>query len=182
MARYGPRTTGLRACTGSISPRDQSKRSSRSRHAPKGEPHNIYDVIPDSQNNAFFTDFRQRHIGRIDAKTGEVKLFATPTPRFGAAPRNDGCAGPVVVRRISRQPDRHVRYQDRGVSPSGSRRRRGQRPYDVTLDKNGEAWTGSMSTDRVAAPRYRRAARSSNICCRARPTFAACSSTTRPTR
>jgi virginiamycin B lyase len=22
-------------------------------------------------------------------------------------------------------------------------------PYDVTLDKNGEAWTGSMSTDRV---------------------------------
>jgi streptogramin lyase len=22
-------------------------------------------------------------------------------------------------------------------------------PYDVTVDKNGEAWTGSMSTDRV---------------------------------
>jgi virginiamycin B lyase len=22
-------------------------------------------------------------------------------------------------------------------------------PYDVTLDKNGEAWTGSMTTDRV---------------------------------
>ena len=43
--------------------------------APKGEPHNIYDVIPDSKNNAYFTDFRQRHIGRIDAKTGEVKLF-----------------------------------------------------------------------------------------------------------
>jgi len=37
--------------------------------APKGEPHNIYDVIPDSQNNAWFTDFRWRHIGRIDAKT-----------------------------------------------------------------------------------------------------------------
>ena len=58
--------------------------------APKGEPHNIYDVIPDSQNNAFFTDFRQRHIGRIDAKTGEVKLFATPTLELGAAPGNDG--------------------------------------------------------------------------------------------
>ena len=28
--------------------------------APKGEPHNIYDVIPDSKNNAYFTDFRQR--------------------------------------------------------------------------------------------------------------------------
>ena len=32
----------------------------------------IYDVIADSRNNAFFTDFRQQHIGRIDAKTGEV--------------------------------------------------------------------------------------------------------------
>src|SRR5260221_5238020 len=46
--------------------------------APKGEPHNIYDVIPDSQNNAWFTDFRHRHIGRIDARTGEVKLFELP--------------------------------------------------------------------------------------------------------
>ena len=53
--------------------------------APKGEPHNIYDVIPDSQNNAFFTDFRQGQIGRIDAKTGEVALFQTPTPK--SAPR-----------------------------------------------------------------------------------------------
>src|SRR6201993_1450225 len=49
------------------------------KNAPKGEPHNIYDVIPDSQNNAYFTDFRQHHIGRIDAKTGEIKLFTIPT-------------------------------------------------------------------------------------------------------
>ena len=49
------------------------------------EPHNIYDVIPDSKNNAYFTDFRHRHIGRIDAKTGEVKLFEVPTP--ASAPR-----------------------------------------------------------------------------------------------
>ena len=53
--------------------------------APKGEAHNIYDVVPDSQNNVYFTDFRQRHIGRIDAKTGEVKLFAVPPP--ASAPR-----------------------------------------------------------------------------------------------
>src|SRR4051794_39000147 len=53
--------------------------------APAGEPHNIYDVIPDSKNNAYFTDFRQRHIGRIDAKTGEVTLYEVPTP--ASAPR-----------------------------------------------------------------------------------------------
>ena len=50
-----------------------------------GENHNIYDVIPDSQNNLYFTDFAQEHIGRIDAKTGEIKLFEAPTKR--SAPR-----------------------------------------------------------------------------------------------
>src|SRR5205823_4642740 len=45
-----------------------------------GENHNIYDVIPDSKNNLYFTDFAQEHIGRIDAKTGEIKLFRVPTP------------------------------------------------------------------------------------------------------
>src|SRR5438876_1729689 len=55
--------------------------------APKGEPHNIYDVIPDSQNNLFFTDFRWRHIGRIDAKTGELKLFEMPANAAVTAPR-----------------------------------------------------------------------------------------------
>ena len=48
-------------------------------------PHNIYDVIPDSKNNVFFTDFRQRHIGRIDAKTGAVEIYEVPTN--GANPR-----------------------------------------------------------------------------------------------
>ena len=33
----------------------------------------------------------------------------------GAAPRPDGCAGPAVVRAISRRPHRDVRHQDRGV-------------------------------------------------------------------
>src|SRR3954466_10115691 len=56
--------------------------------APPGEPHNIYDVVPDSQNNVFFTDFRHRHIGRIDAKTGEIKLFEIPgAPNGARAPR-----------------------------------------------------------------------------------------------
>ncbi|MGA9302731.1 MAG: carboxypeptidase regulatory-like domain-containing protein, partial [Bradyrhizobium sp.] len=48
-------------------------------------PHNIYDVIPDSKNNVYFTDFRQRHIGRLDAKTGQIDLYETPTP--SSAPR-----------------------------------------------------------------------------------------------
>ena len=57
---------------------------SRSR-TPQRRGHNIYDVIPDSQNNVYFTDFGRGQIGRIDAKTGKVTLFQTPTT--SSAPR-----------------------------------------------------------------------------------------------
>ena len=42
-------------------------------------------MIPDSKNNVYFTDFRNFHIGRIDAKTGEVKVYTALTP--SSAPR-----------------------------------------------------------------------------------------------
>jgi virginiamycin B lyase len=118
------------------------------RQAPKGEPHNIYDVIPDSHNNAYFTDFRQQHIGRIDAKTGQVTLFATPTPR--SAPRRGMMDaqdrlwfGEYRGNRISMFDTKTGEFTE-WLAPT-----RWTVPYDVTLDKNGEAWTGSMSTDRV---------------------------------
>src|SRR5579864_2065884 len=53
--------------------------------AKEGENHNIYDVIPDSHNNAYFTDFANEHIGRVDAKTGKISLWQTPT--LHSAPR-----------------------------------------------------------------------------------------------
>ena len=50
-------------------------------------------------------------------------------------------------------------------------------PYDVTIDKNGEVWTGSMLERPRVAGSIRRPAPSSNTCCRAKPTSAASSST-----
>jgi hypothetical protein len=47
---------------------------------------------------------------------------------------------------------------------------------DVTLDKNDDAWTGSMLGDRVV--RLLQDRRRHGYCCRARPTSAACSWTT----
>jgi streptogramin lyase len=116
--------------------------------APKGEPHNIYDVVPDSQNNAYFTDFRQKHIGRIDAKTGEVKLYAILTP------------SPALRRGQMDSQDRlwfgEYRGDKIGVFDTKAEKftewsmpTRWTNPYDVTLDKNEEAWTGSMLNDRV---------------------------------
>ena len=116
--------------------------------APKGEAHNIYDVIPDSRNNAYFTDFRQRHIGRIDAKTGDVKLFAIPTP--ASAPRRGMMDakdrlwfGQYRGDRIAMFDTRNGEFKEWKVSTRWSS------PYDVMIDKNEEAWTGSMITDRV---------------------------------
>jgi streptogramin lyase len=118
------------------------------REAPKGEPHNIYDVVPDSKNNAYFTDFRQRHIGRIDAKTGEVKLYAAPTPasapRRGTMDANDRLwFAEYRANRVAMFDTRKEEFKEWPMPTPWTA------PYDVVLDRNGEAWTGSMSTDRV---------------------------------
>src|SRR3954462_7862740 len=120
------------------------------KNSPKGEPHNIYDVIPDSQNNAWFTDFRWRHIGRIDAKTGEVKLYEIPgndgvrAPRRGMMNAQDRL-GFAQYRgdRIAALDTKTGEFKEWPVGPRWSS------PYDVALDRNQEAWTGSMLTDLV---------------------------------
>jgi virginiamycin B lyase len=116
--------------------------------SPKGEVHNIYDIIPDSQNNAYFTDFRHRHIGRIDAKTGEVKLYAAPTPasapRRGHMDANDRLwFAEYRANRVAMFDTKSETFKE-WVMPTAW-----TVPYDVVLDRNGEAWTGSMSTDRI---------------------------------
>ena len=113
------------------------------------EPHNIYDVISDSQNNAFFTDFRQHHIGRIDAKTGEVKLYELPTkgasPRRGTMDAQDRLwVGEYRGHNIGMLDTKTGAMREWPVPTPFSA------PYDVVLDKNDFAWTGSMTTDRIA--------------------------------
>jgi streptogramin lyase len=112
-------------------------------------PHNIYDVISDSHNNAFFTDFRQSHIGRIDAKTGEVTLYETPTkgssPRRGTMDAQDRLwFGEYRAHQIGMLDTKTGVITEWKVPTPFSA------PYDVILDKDGYAWTGSMATDRVA--------------------------------
>ena len=110
--------------------------------------HNVYDVIPDSKNNVYFTDFRQRHIGRIDARTGEIKLYEIPTPN--SAPRRGSMDaqdrlwfGEYRADRIGMLDTKTGQFREWQVAPKWSA------PYDVATDKNGEAWTGSMLTDRI---------------------------------
>jgi virginiamycin B lyase len=116
--------------------------------SPKGELHNIYDVIPDSMNNAYFTDFRQGQIGRIDAKTGEVSLFQTPTPR--SAPRRGNMDAQDRLWFGEYRGDRIGMFDTKTRAfKEWTLNTRWAAPYDVVLDKNGDAWTGSMVTDQV---------------------------------
>jgi len=118
--------------------------------APKGEPHNIYDVVPDSKNNAWFTDFRRKHIGRIDAKTGEITHFEMPASVAVTAPRRGQMDAQDRLwfaqyrgDRIGMLDTKTGEFKDWAVGPRWSA------PYDVAFDKNAEAWTGSMVDDQV---------------------------------
>src|SRR4029077_16865882 len=111
-------------------------------------PHNIYDVIPDSKNNVYFTDFRQRHIGRLDARTGQIDLYETPTansaPRRGSMDAQDRLwFGEYRGDRIGMFDTKTEQCKEWKLTT------RWASPYDVILDKNENAWTGSMITDQV---------------------------------
>jgi streptogramin lyase len=112
------------------------------------EPHNIYDVIPDSKNNVYFTDFRWQHLGRIDAKTGEVKLYESLVPR--SAPRR-GMMDPKDRLWFGMYRGDRIAMFDTNTEKFQlwQLKTRWASPYDVVLDKNEEAWTGSMLTDQV---------------------------------
>jgi len=114
-----------------------------------GENHNVYDIIPDSQNNVSFTDFAQEHIGRIDGKSGKVTLYTLPTaksaPRRGMMDAHDRLwFGEYRGNKVAMFDTKAEKFQEWEMPTPWSA------PYDVAVDKNGEAWTGSMMTDRVS--------------------------------
>jgi virginiamycin B lyase len=109
---------------------------------------NIYDVISDVQNNVYFTVFGREHIGRIDAKTGKVTLYQTPSP--GSAPRRgtmDSVGhlwfGENRANRIGMFDTRTERFQEWAAPTPESW------PYDAMADHNGEVWSGGEFSDRV---------------------------------
>jgi hypothetical protein len=113
---------------------------------PRG--HNIYDVIADSRNNGYFTDIGREHIGKIDAKTGKLTLYQTPTmgsgPRRGMMDAQDRLwFGEYRGNKIGMFDTKGETFKEWTLPTAWSN------PYDVTVDKNDEAWTGSMLNDRI---------------------------------
>ncbi len=113
-----------------------------------GENHNIYDVIPDAQNNAYFTDIAAEYVGRVDAKTMKVTLFKMPKkpsgPRRGMMDAQDRIwFGEFRGNRIGMFDTKAETFKEWDLPTPWSN------PYDVALDKNENAWTGSMINDRI---------------------------------
>jgi streptogramin lyase len=113
-----------------------------------GETHNIYDVIPDSRNNAWFTDIAAEYIGKVDKETMKVTLFQMPKkpagPRRGMMDGQDRIwFGEFRGNRIGMFDTNTETFKEWDLPTPWSN------PYDVAFDKNGNAWTGSMINDRV---------------------------------
>jgi streptogramin lyase len=109
---------------------------------------NVYDVIPDSQNNGYFLVLGSNDVGRIDAKTGAITIFKTPTagsgPRRGMMDASDRLwFGENNADRIGMFDTRTQQFQE-WPAPT-----RGTWPYDVTIDKEGRVWSGGEFTDRI---------------------------------
>lgn len=114
---------------------------------PKGEPHSIYGLYTDAQNNLYFLDFSGENIGRVDAKTREVQLYPTPTrrsrPRRGRLDEKghlwfaEWRANKIAMFDINTK-----EFKEWNVPTDH------MAPYDVTIDQNGDLWSGGMNTDR----------------------------------
>jgi streptogramin lyase len=109
---------------------------------------NVYDVLADSKNNGYFLTMGAGDIGKIDAKTGEIAIYKTPTPRSG--PRRGMIDSQDRVwfgenrgDKIGMFDPRTERFQEWSPTTPGAW------PYDVTADKNGEAWAGGEYNDRI---------------------------------
>jgi virginiamycin B lyase len=114
----------------------------------RGAEHSVYGIKADSRNNLFFFDFSADLVGRIDAKSGQISLFKTPTPnsnpRRGYMDAQDRLwFAEYRANKLAMFDTKTEKFTEWALPTEFTY------PYDVMPDKNGELWTAGMSTDRV---------------------------------
>jgi len=109
-----------------------------------------YGIHSDVENNAYLLDFSAGNIVKIDAKTGKETVYLTPTPN--STPRRgkvdaEGKLWFAEYRGMAigmLDPKEGAIKEWKVPTPWAA-------PYDASAStKIGEAWTGSMLTDRVS--------------------------------
>jgi streptogramin lyase len=111
-------------------------------------PIGIYGIYADQQNNAYILEFPFGGIGKIDAKTGGLAFYQTPTANARA-------------RRGRVDSQNRLWFAEFGGNAIGMFDPKTEKitewkmpmpweaPYDVVLDRNGEAWEVNETSDRV---------------------------------
>jgi streptogramin lyase len=118
------------------------------RNPANDRPIGIYGIYADQQNNAYILEFPFGGIGKIDARTGKLAFYPTPTPNARAR------RGRVD----SRNRLWFAEYGGNGVGmfdpttetiTEWKKPLAWEAPYDVVADRNGEAWEINTFSDRV---------------------------------
>ena len=115
---------------------------------PNRTSHSPYGLAADASNNLYFMDFGDQNIGRVDAQTGSVTLYPTPTPhsrprRTMLDPQGHLWFAEFAANKLAMFDIKQETFQEWDVPTPHTY------PYDAFLDRNGDLWSGSMSSDRV---------------------------------
>jgi len=110
--------------------------------------YSIYDVRADSKNNVYVTDFQKNYVVKVDAQTLKSTAYQTGTAqsrnRRGRIDDKDRFFfAQYRGNKLTMFDTKEEKMQEFGLPT------RHTHPYDVIWDKNGELWTGGMTTDRV---------------------------------
>jgi streptogramin lyase len=107
----------------------------------------IYQVMADSKNNLWMAEFTEGHLGKIDAKTGEVTWYATPTAHSRDRRMEIDSQDRVLVTEY--RTSKVALFDPKTEQFTEYSLPEYTYPYRANFDKNGEIWASTMSTDRV---------------------------------
>jgi virginiamycin B lyase len=110
--------------------------------------HSIYGIASDSKNNLYFMEFLDNYIGRIDAQSGKISFWRTPTDhsrnRRGYVDAQDRLwFAEYRGNKVAMFDPKTETFTEYPMPTAWTG------PYFPTVDRNGEIWTGGMTTDRV---------------------------------
>ena len=114
---------------------------------PPGHRYSIYQLISDSKNNVWMAEFEDGYLGKIDAKTLKVTWFPLPSPHGRARRMEIDDQDRILVteyraNKVALFDTKTEQFTEYDLPPLTF-------PYRAEIDKNGELWTGGMSSDRV---------------------------------
>lgn len=113
-----------------------------------GRPHSVYGVYADKHNNVFFCDFSGENIGEINARTGKVTLYPTPTPHSRPRRGQLDAEGRLWFaewrgNKLAEFNTKTHKFKEWPIPVPYFA------PYQVVHDRFGNLWAGGMSSKRV---------------------------------